>query len=100
MWIRMVVQEAGRLKLTNEYATAREDMKEGIEIVWVCPLEPVEEDLSVATRNAGENLKRRVGRGVCACLTAHNENTAISHDKGCRIPTSTLHVKFPKYRYA
>lgn len=24
------VQESGRLKLTNEYATAREDMKEGI----------------------------------------------------------------------
>jgi len=85
------VQEYGRLKLTNEYATAGEDMKEGIEIVWVCPLKPVEEESCTTTRNAGENLKRRVDRGVCTCLTAHNEDTAIGHDKGCRIPTSGLH---------
>jgi len=65
-------QEYGRLKLTNEYATAREDMKEGIEIVWVCPLKPVEEERCTTTRNAGENLKRRVGRSVCARLAAHD----------------------------
>ena len=74
-------------------------MKEGIEIVRVGPIEPVKEDLRVATRNARENLKRRVGRGVCACLTTHNEDTAISHNKGCRIPTSTLHGKPIEYRY-
>ena len=47
-------------------------MKEGIEIIWIGPIEPVEVDLRVATRNAGENLKRRVGRSVCARLAAHN----------------------------
>jgi len=98
--LEKVVQGTGRLKLTNEYATARKDMKEGIEIVWLCPLKPVKEDLRVATRNTGENLKRRVASGACAFLTTHNEDTAISHDKGCRIPTPTLHGKFPEYRYA
>lgn len=66
-------------------------MKEGVEIVWVCPTEPVEKDRGTATGNAGQNLKRRVRWSVCACLAAHNEDTAIRHDKGSWIPTSTLH---------
>jgi len=38
------VRWIGHFKLTNKYAAARENMKERIEIVRVCPLEPVEEE--------------------------------------------------------
>jgi len=41
-------------------------MKERIEIVRICPLEPVEEERSGATGNARENLKGRVGWSVRA----------------------------------
>jgi hypothetical protein len=38
------VREIGRFKLTNKYTTARENMKERIEIVRVRPFEPVKEE--------------------------------------------------------
>jgi hypothetical protein len=66
-------------------------MEKGIEVVWVCPLEPVEVDRRIPTRDPRENLKRRVRWGVCACLAAHNEDTAIGKKKGSWIPTSSLH---------
>jgi hypothetical protein len=90
--------ESRSFQLTNEYVLARENMKEGIEVVWVCPLEPVEGNHRRSTRNAGENLKRRVARSICACLAAHNEDTAIGHDKGGRIPTSTLREDLTEHR--
>ena len=66
-------------------------MKEWIEIVRVRPLEPVKEDHRAAAGNAGENLKRRVGWSVCACLSAHNEDTTVGQNECGRIPTSTLY---------
>jgi hypothetical protein len=74
-------------------------MKEWVEIVRVRPQEPVEEDYCATTRNAGKNLKRRVGWGVCACLSAHNEDAAIGQNKCGRIPTSTLYGKLVEHRY-
>ena len=93
------IQKICRLKLTNEYASTRENMQERIEIVWVCPLEPVEVDRRIPTRDARENLKRRVRWGVCAYLSTHNEDTAIGKNKGGRIPTSSLHNELIEHRY-
>jgi hypothetical protein len=69
-------------------------MEEGIEIVWICPLEPVEEDCRISTRDARENLKRRVRWGIGAYLSTHDKDTAIGKSKGRRIPTSSLNNKF------
>jgi hypothetical protein len=35
-------------------------MEEGIEVVWICPLEPVKVDRRIATGDLRDNLKRRV----------------------------------------
>jgi hypothetical protein len=101
LWIskREGTQKIGRFKLTNEYATTRENMEKGIEVSWVCPLEPVEEDGCLATRDARENLKRRVRWGDWACLAAHNEDAAIGKKKGSWIPTSSLNKEIIEHRY-
>jgi hypothetical protein len=57
------IQKIRHLELTNEYATTGEDMEEGIEIEWICPLEKVEVDRRIATGNLRDNLKRRVRWG-------------------------------------
>jgi hypothetical protein len=74
-------------------------MQERIEIVWICPLEPVEGDCRISTRDARENLKRRVRWGICAYLSTHNEDTAIGKNKGRRIPTSSLNNKLIEHQY-
>ncbi len=96
------IQKIGLFTLTNKYVTTRENMEERIEIVWICPLEPVEVDCRIVTgdSDARENLKRRVRGGVCAYLYTHNEDTAIGKDKkGGRIPTSSLHNELIEHRY-
>ena len=65
-------------------------MEEGIQVVRVRTIKPVEEQLCIATRYARENLKSRVGRAIRAILAAHHENTAIGQNKCGWIPTCTL----------
>jgi hypothetical protein len=62
--VREIKEIGGRFKLTDKYAAARENMKEWIEIVRVCPLKPVHEKKCATTGSTGENLKGRVGRSV------------------------------------
>jgi hypothetical protein len=66
-------------------------MKEWIQIIWVRPAEPVEEDLRVAARNAREDLKCRIGRGIRTCLTANDEDATICQNECGGIPTSALY---------
>ena len=65
-------------------------MEEGIEIVGVGTIKPVEVHLCVATGDTGENLKGRVRWCVRSRLTTDNDNAAIGQYKCTRIPTSTL----------
>jgi hypothetical protein len=84
------VRETGSFKLTNKYATARENINEWIQIVRARPLEKVKGNLRATTGNPRENLNRWIGRAACACHAAHNKDTAIGHNKCGRVPTSTL----------
>jgi hypothetical protein len=52
------VREIGSFKLTNKYATARENINEWIEIVRARPLEKVKGNLCAATGNPRDNLNR------------------------------------------
>jgi hypothetical protein len=84
------IQKIGHFRLTNEYATTGEDMEEGIEVVWICPLEPVKVDRRIATGDLRDNLKRRVRWEPGAKFATHNEDAAIGKNNGARIPTSSL----------
>ena len=53
-------REIGSFKLTNKYATTRENMKEWIEIIGASAIEKVKVDLRIATGNSREDLKRWV----------------------------------------
>jgi hypothetical protein len=52
------VREIGSFKLTNKYATARENINEWIEIVRARPLEKVKGNPRVTTGNPRDNLNR------------------------------------------
>jgi hypothetical protein len=84
------IQKIGHFRLTNEYATTGEDMEEGVEIVWICSLEPVKVDRRIATGDLRDNLKRRVRWEPGAKFATHNEDAAIGKNNGARIPTSSL----------
>jgi hypothetical protein len=73
-------KEIGRFRRTGKDVTARENVEEGIEVVGVRTIEPAEEHLCVSTRDARENLKRRVGRSVGTRLTAHHDNTSVGQN--------------------
>ena len=92
------VGEIGPFKLTNKYATTRENINEWIEIVWARPFEKVKGNLRVTTGNPRESLNRCIGRTTCACHAAHNKDTAIGHNKCGRVPTSTLCRKLIEHR--
>jgi hypothetical protein len=79
-----------RFQRTDEDESARENVEEGIQVVGVRTIKPVEEQLCIATRYARENLKRRVGRAIWAILAAHHQNTAIRENECGWIPASTL----------
>ena len=87
------VREFSYFRLTNKYATTRENMNKWIEIAWVCPIEKVKENFRATTANLRENLNRRIGRTVCDYLATHNKDTAVRHNKRGRVPTSTLYGK-------
>ena len=84
------VRDIGSYKFTNKYATAREDINEWIEIVRARPLEEVKRNLRGTTGNPRDKLNRWISRTACACLAAHNKDTAIRHNKCGRVPTSAL----------
>ena len=92
------VKEIGSFKLTNKYATAREDINEWIEIVRVSLLEKVKGNLRATAGNPWDNLNRWIGRTTCACFSTHNEDTAIGHNNCSRVPTSTLYGKLIENR--
>ena len=93
------IRKIGHFRLTNEYATTGEDMEEGIEIVWICPLEPVKVDRRIATGYLRDNLKRRVRWEPGAKLATHNQDAAIGKNNGARIPTSSLNEELIEHRY-
>jgi hypothetical protein len=80
-----------RFRRTSEDVTAWENMEEGIEIVWVRAIEPVKVDLRVATRDARENLKRRIRRSVRTCLTTHHNDASVGQNQCRRVPAATLY---------
>ena len=84
------VREISSFILTNKYATTRENVNKWIEIVRARALEKVEGNRRAATGNPRDNLDRWIGRTACACLAAHNKDTAIGHNKCGRVPTTTL----------
>ena len=92
------VREIGFLKLTNKYATARENINEWIEIVRARPLEKVKGNLRATTRNLRQSLDRCIGRTARASHATHNKDTAIGHNKCSRVPTSTLYGKLIEHR--
>ena len=87
------VRGIGSFKLTNKYATTRENMNEWIEIVRARPLEKVKGNPRVTTGNPGDNLNRWIGPTACAYHATHDKDTAIGHDKCGRVPTSALYDK-------
>ena len=80
MSVKRVLEGGPGFGPTGEEATTRKNVKEGIEIVGVGTIKPVEEHLCVATGDAGENLKRRVGWSVRTRLAAHHDNAAIGQN--------------------
>ena len=73
-------------------------MNKWIEIVRARPLEEVKGNLRATTGNPRENLERWISRTICACLAAHNKDTAIGHNNCGRVPTSSLHGKLTEHR--
>jgi hypothetical protein len=92
-------REVNRFELTNKYATARENIKERIEIIWAGPLEPVEEDCRITAGNSRKNLNGRFDWSICTRLATQNKDTAIGQNKCSWVPTSRLYNEIIDYRY-
>ena len=65
-------------------------MQEGIEVVRVRAVEPIQEHPGITTGWGGKDLQARLRPTIAANFTAHNKNGPVRHDQRSGIPSLAL----------
>ena len=77
--------------LTDEDVTiGGHDVQEWIQVVWVGPVQKVEEHGGISTRRFGKDLETGLGRSVGTIFAADDQDRTIGQHKSARIPAPTL----------
>ena len=84
------VEDARFVVVGDEDAAGGEDGEEGIEVVGVGALQPVHEEDGGAAGGFGQDLEGGHGGAVGALLAADDEDGAVGHDHGARVPAAVL----------